>query len=68
MLLKKNHQSKILCEFASHYGSSKDTDEMVENDSKVLVSLYGRYTETSGLNALHYEQYMKKMASAKKRI
>lgn len=67
---KKIVHSKIVCEFASHYGSPKDftTDEMVENGSKVLVSLYGGNIETSGLNALHYEQYMKKMASAKKRI
>lgn len=59
---------KILCEWASHFGSSKDVtkEDLVEIGCKIIVSLYGGNIDTSNLNVLRYEQYIRKIASAKK--
>lgn len=61
-------KSKILCEWASHFGSSEDVskEDLVEIGCKFIVPLYGGNIDTSNLNVLHYEQYIRKIASAKK--
>lgn len=43
-------------------------EKLIENGGKVLVSFYGGSIETSDLIMVRYEQYMRKIASAKKNL
>ncbi|KAF2883693.1 hypothetical protein ILUMI_22476 [Ignelater luminosus] len=62
--------AKLYFLWAFHFGSSEDVtkEDLVKIGCKVIVSLYGGNIDTSNLNVFRYEQHIKKIALAKKRI
>jgi len=61
-------KSEILCKWAYEFGSTGDIskDHLIEIGCKIIVSLYGGNMNSTTLNNLRYEQYVRKIASAKK--